>query len=242
MSFWSFIVNWFKRVFYVGWDAVDYVHRGSFATAILTAFFTAHHAGPEGEHDMLTFSAVILAAAILGSLGYCAWRLCKEEYDKRIALEAFLTPKLEFAGIGEKAHEIYRVRIRNLSPQSIWFKTHLMRISPPIDVVMPFVLQPTHRRGEEGEIIGGEYGTADVFVDHKTSLRLLPGSPVGAPTFPRKDRYELVLCATCRECPPVYRRYYILLQSVGGFIFPAGGVYGPPGVPGGPTAGQTAIA
>jgi len=245
MSLWAFVANWLKRVLYAGWDIGDIAHRALFWGLLITAFFTARHADPEGEHDMLNLAAALVFVAIVASLVYCAWRLCKEEYDKRMELEAYLTPKLEFAGVGEKSHGINRVRVRNLSVHSLWFKAVLTRVTPPIDgVATPFVLQPTHRRGEEGDIIGGEYGTADVFVDYKTSLRMLPGSPVGAPEFPIKDRYELIICASCQGCPPVYRRYYIVKRSdgEGGVIFTDGGEYWPPGVPGGPKPGQTASA
>lgn len=179
---------------------------------------------------LIAFPLGAFLLAVVASLIIHAYRLYREEFLERKRLEEWVTPKLEFAGIGARTHNIYRVRIRNLSSQSIWFKATLMEISPPINITTPIALQATNRHGEEGEVIGGEYGTADVFVDHKTSLRLLPGVPVGAPEFKRNDRYELVICVSCRDCPPIYRRYYIVPQGEE-IILTDGGEYRPPGRP-----------
>lgn len=231
MPFWTFVGNWLKRVLYGGWDAVDIIHRFVFFGGCLAAALLLARVEPRGEGPEVQIEAVgLLAGLIVASLAFHAYRLYREQFDKRAELERQLTPRLEFNGVDRANGYYQRIRVRNLSAVSIRFKTRLCKTTPSVACPLPVLVQATHGQNDGiAEVDGGQDCPIDIFVDPGKPaelLLLLISNNANLPIqLDRKQRHELILSVTeAHDCgTTTYRRYYIVPQSDGSVILTDGG-------------------
>jgi hypothetical protein len=94
MSFWQFLKTWFTRAFHNSWGAVEIVHKACILfTALplllsLFVVFGVRASSHEEEPKVLILAPLVAAILVfLVSLVLHAYRLYREEYDRRAARE-----------------------------------------------------------------------------------------------------------------------------------------------------------
>src|SRR5262245_64895685 len=116
MSFWQFLRTWFTSVLHWSWHGGHLIHQTCvfltagllIATAILGVHASSHHEEP------ITLVVAPLVGAILlffVSLVGFAYRIYRDEYNRRIAAGQRLVPVWGIRGIGPRSNSHYRIMV-----------------------------------------------------------------------------------------------------------------------------------
>jgi hypothetical protein len=156
---------------------------------------------------------------VVGGVIWAIYQAGLHSHNERRKLAEQLRAKLEICPGTERAGDRWRIRVRNLSAQTVRFSARIESLNPPPTHHIPAHLQitgssPPHR---EAEIPGGGVSHVDVVLESWSwGFGILAAGHPPEPFVVPKSRHELVICAytiSPNGGSPARRRFSIIPQS-----------------------------